>query len=263
MALSEAHTAASCAGRLIDRHGGAQLLVVTALCYMVAVIGFIVVHVGANSVGELVALRLVQGLGVAAALPAALSLVPKLAPFPRHVGTALVATAHNVTLALLPFLSLYLVTRGSLASVGVLALSCVVMGLALGARLFRQVWRMESSAKETRRGLHVRREWLGTLTAQMLNSVGWGFLMAFLAQHADARHSNVAVFYFADAFAIVSLRFPTGWLLGKRRPRGLTVLGVLLAAGAMSLLSLPINSQLLAIAGVIFVAGRHSRSRLC
>ena len=70
--------------------------------------------------------RFFQGVGIAGALPAAMSLVPHLVPpHRRGIGLAFVGSAHNLTLVAMPPLSLAVLAISSLRGVA-LAMTVVV-----------------------------------------------------------------------------------------------------------------------------------------
>ena len=100
--------AAFVAGVLVDRVGGLRAFMGGGFAYLggCAVLLLPGVEPG-GPIGPFVVARIFQGIGIAATLPAALSLVPRLVePIRRGFGLAFVGSAHNLTLVIIPPLSL-------------------------------------------------------------------------------------------------------------------------------------------------------------
>ena len=100
--------AAIVGGRLVDAFGGLRLFAAGGVAYLLA--SLILLLPGVEPGGSVIpffAARALQGAGIAATLPAALSLVPRMLPKERtSSGIAFVGAAHNLTLVLLPPLSI-------------------------------------------------------------------------------------------------------------------------------------------------------------
>ena len=129
--------AAILGGRLLDAFGGSRLFTVAGFAYLAAT-GILLLP-GVEPGGSLVpyvAARVLQGIGIGLALPAALSLVPMLLPSARQAsGLAYVGAAHNLTLVVMPPLSIALLNAGSLDGVGLLVIVVVLVALVLGTGL--------------------------------------------------------------------------------------------------------------------------------
>ena len=129
--------AAFIGGSLLDRFGGVRLFHVGTLAYVLASLILLLpgVEPGGSSL-PFVAVRILQGIGIAMCLPAALSLVPRLVPIARRgIGLAITGTAQNLTLLALPPLSLAVLRAASLDGVAVLAIGFVAVGVVLIQRL--------------------------------------------------------------------------------------------------------------------------------
>ena len=79
--------------------------------------------------GPFLVARVFQGIGIAATLPAALSLVPRLVPPGRRgFGLAFVGSAHNLTLVVIPPVSLVILATTSLHGVALTVMAIVLAG---------------------------------------------------------------------------------------------------------------------------------------
>jgi MFS family permease len=262
--------AAFAAGALVDRFGGLRLLVVAAVAY-VAGAGILLapgVEAGGNRVPFVVA-RLLQGIGIAGALPAGLSLVPRLARADRQgFGLAFIASAHNLTLVVLPPLSLAILAASSLDGVAVTVVGFVAAGLALlllsglasDARRAAAAIRPEQAAQPPdvairRLGFAFRREWLRPVLIVLLYVAHWGVVTAYLPQRAEAAGADVGLFFVADGIVVLLLRVPSGWLADRIPPRRLVLVGLAITAVAIGLLLLPPTTLGLVVAGAATGAG--------
>lgn len=127
--------AAFVVGALIDRYGGRRLFAVAGGSYMfgTAILALPVADPGGPD-WPFLAARAFQGIGLAAALPSVLSLVPRLIrPERRGFGLAFMGSAHNLTLTVLPPVSLVVLDSTSIHGVAVLVAGLVVAGLAISS----------------------------------------------------------------------------------------------------------------------------------
>jgi MFS transporter, DHA1 family, multidrug resistance protein len=125
--------AAFVAGIVVDRLGGVRAFLSAGVAYLVgcAILLAPGVEPGGPSWPFMLA-RVFQGIGIAATLPAALSLVPRLVePARRGFGLAFIGSAHNLTLVVIPPLSLAVLAATSLHGVALLTAVIVIAGLAL------------------------------------------------------------------------------------------------------------------------------------
>jgi MFS family permease len=125
--------AAFMTGVIVDRVGGLRAFTIGALAYIVGCLILLLPGVEAGGpVAPFLAARVFQGIGIAAILPAALSLIPRLvATTRRGFGLAFVGSAHNLTLVVIPPVSLAILAMTSLHGVALAALGSVIVGLAL------------------------------------------------------------------------------------------------------------------------------------
>jgi MFS family permease len=111
--------AAFVTGVVVDRVGGLRAFSVGTVAYLAGCTILLLPGVEAGGpVAPFVVARIFQGIGIAAILPVALSLVPRLvAPARRGFGLAFVGSAHNLTLVVIPPLSLVVLAASSLHGV--------------------------------------------------------------------------------------------------------------------------------------------------
>jgi MFS family permease len=279
------------AGAMVDRFGGRRLMAGGAVAYLCGAAIFLApgLDPAATRLPLLVA-RMCQGIGIATTLPAALSLVPGLVePARRGFALAFVGSAHNLTLVLLPPLSLAVLAASSLAGVAATIAVIVIAGLVVAflpvARGQTPVGEEPISGAATideatspptgtsaatgpphgpanalrpamrKFGFAFRLAWLRPLAITLLYVAHWGVITAYLPQRAHAAGADVGQFFVADGLAILLLRVPSGWLADRMRPRRLILVGLALTAIAIGLLLLSPTTVLLVAAGLLTGAG--------
>jgi MFS family permease len=232
--------AALVGGALIDRWGGLRLFALGGLAYLAASLLLLLPGVDpAGSTVPFVVARLLQGVGIGMALPAGLSVIPRLvAPLRQGVALAIAGAAHNLTLVVLPPLSIVVLDLYGLDGVALL-----VAGLVLGAlvmtivRPVRQLPAVtpEGTVARRRLGFAYRASWAAPLGIMVLFVAHWGVVTAYLPQRAEAAGANIGLFFASDGLFVLLARVPAGWLADRTaalRPVlagiGLTALGVLL-----------------------------------
>jgi MFS family permease len=279
--------AAIAAGALVDRFGGRRLVVAGGIAYLIGA-GIMMVP-GVDPAGDrspFLLARLFQGLGIAATLPAALSLVPALVP-PARRGFALafVGSAHNLTLVVLPPLSLVVLAATSLAGVAAANIGFVLVGLTIvlfgptgtalpadqvaGGAARNDVTIADGTVRDEaaitnggaaaphhglasrRLGFAFRRSWIRPLAIQLLYVAHWGVVTAYLPQRAAAAGADIGLFFVADGLAILASRVPSGWLADRVPPRRLILLGLAVTVVAIGLLILPPTTPILIVAGLL------------
>jgi DHA1 family solute carrier family 18 vesicular amine transporter 1/2 len=251
--------AALAAGGLIDRYGG-RLVFMAGAASLLAAAALFASSIAApdRSTAVLLLPRILQGLGIAFVMPAALSLVPGLVERPR-LGTALglVGVGANLSLAISPPLSLAILQAASLQAVAVTAMVPIILAMLL-------VWGMPRLAGATadggRSGWRAfypswRKAWRAPLLVTVLFLVHWGIITSYLPQRAVLAGADVGLFFSADAVAILALRVPAGYLAGRLGTRWLIVSGVIVTVLALTLLLLPTTTLLLVLAGLGTGAG--------
>jgi MFS family permease len=253
--------AAFLAGVVVDRIGGVRAFTWAALAYLAG--SLILLAPGVEPGGPpwpFLAARLFQGVGIAAALPAALSLVPRLVTAARRgFGLAFISSAHNLALVVFPPLSLVVLTATSLHGVAVVAIVSILAGL-VALRIAPLPFRPDDEAAtedgpavaaRRRLGFAFRRAWASPIAIELLYIVHWGVVIAFLPQRAEAAGADPGLFFVADGIAILLSRVPTGWLVDRVRPIIPMGIGLLAATGAILLLTLPPTTPILVLAGTL------------
>ncbi|MBA2255043.1 MAG: MFS transporter, partial [Chloroflexi bacterium] len=249
--------AALVSGGLIDRFGGRVVFLGGAGCFAVAgVLLATGLATAGGPVGMLLVVRLLQGIGLGAVMPAVLSMVPTLVER-RHLPMALgfVGVAANLSLAVVPPLSLVVLDQASLAvlaamTVGVMGAAALVVwpirpqrgsaGPPPAPHSFRPKW---------------RRAWLGPLAITLLFIVHWGVLTGYLPQRAAAAGADVGLFFTGDALALLAVRIPGSYLAGRFGSRWICVGGLAIGSVGLLLLLLPPTTPLLIAAGALSGAG--------
>ena len=272
--------AAFVGGALVDRFGGLRLLAAGALAYLVG--AGVLLLPGVDPVTDrlpFVVARISQGIGMAMTLPAALSLVPRLVlPDRRGFGLAFMGSAHNLTLIVMPPVSLLILGQGSsLDSVALVVAGIVVVGVIIlfatpirSRRDSAQDAGLEGSATadvvesgaagglavaSRRFGFAFRRAWAPLLAITLLYVAHWGVVTAYLPQRAELAGADVGLFFVADGVAVLALRIPSGWLADRIQPRWLILTGLLMTAVAIGLLVLPATTPVLIVAGTLTGGG--------
>jgi len=248
------------AGGLIDRLGGVKLFLVGAAAYLAASALLLLPGVDpAGSSAPFVGARILQGFGIGLAIPAALSVAPRLVVAARQgLALAFAGLAHNLTLVVVPPLSLVVLDLYGLTGAVVFVLALVVAGIALTVvQPLRPLPTTQSAIGEARRrlGFAYRPSWLAPLAIVLLFSAHWGVVTAYLPQRADAVGANVGLFFAADGIGVLIARIPTGWLVDRMAPLPPILLGtVVTIAGVALLLPVP-TTPLLFVSGTLTGAG--------
>lgn len=257
--------AAFVAGVIVDRVGGLRVIAVGGLAYLVGCGIFLLpgVEPRGSAVPFLVA-RFCQGLGIAGTLPAAMSLVPRLVDRDRQgIGLAFVGSAHNLTMVTMPPVSLAILAATSLHGVAMAMIGVVVGGLAL---IFLRPFDLDrfeidaglaqaGSVARRRLGFAFRRSWTPLIAIVVLFIAYWGVVVAYLPQRAVAAGADVGLFFAADGLAVLLFRVPTGWLADRMAAVVLIVAGLATTAVSIVLLTLPLTTPILVVAGAIGGAG--------
>ena len=249
--------AAIAGGRLVDRFGGMRLFGAGGVAYVLA--SGILLLPGVEPGGSVlpfILARVLQGMGIALALPAALSLMPGIVdPARLGSGLAIVGAAQNLTLVIMPPLSIAILDAGSLDGVAVTTIAFVAAGALLAWRL--PIRRVVHEASPTRRryGITFRREWAIPLAIVITYVAHWGAITAYLPIRAAAAGADIGLYFAADGLAIFAMRLPSGWLSDRISSRVLLATGSTATALAIGLLLLPLSTPLLILSGLIGGAG--------
>ncbi len=249
--------AAIAGGRLVDRFGGIRLFGVGGLAYVLA--SGILLLPGVEPGGSVlpfILARALQGMGIAVALPAALSLVPGIVD-PARLGSALaiVGGAQNLTLVIMPPLSIAILDAGSLDGVAVATIFFVAAGALLAWRLPIRRVAPEAAPTARRFGITFRREWAIPLAILITYVAHWGAVLAYLPVRAAASGADIGLYFTADGIAIFAMRLPSGWLADRISSRWLLVAGSAATAVAIGMLLMPLSTPLLMLSGFVGGAG--------
>jgi MFS family permease len=251
--------AALVGGRLVDRFGGVRLLFLGGVAYLAGTAVFLLpwVEPGGPTSWFILA-RVLQGVGIAGTLPAALSLVPRMVSRERHgVGLSFVGAAHNLTLVVLPTISIAALDAGSLHAVALVVAAFTLGGMGLLWRLpIRAAGEPSGAPAASRRfGITFRRSWAVPLGVITLYVAHWGLVATYLPARAEAAGADIGLFFAADGIAILLMRIPTGWLADRISTRVLVLVGAGATAAGMVLLLLPPTTPVLVLVGFIAGAG--------
>jgi DHA1 family multidrug resistance protein-like MFS transporter len=249
--------AAIIGGRLGDAFGGLRLFAMGGAAYLLAS-GLLLlpsVEPGGSAL-PLVVARALQGAGIACTLPAALSLVPRMvARENTSNGLAFVGASHNLTLVLLPPLSIAVLDATSFDGVAVMVIAFVTAGLALSYRLpVREATREAAHAlgdASRRFGITFRREWAVPLLIVVTYVAHWGAITAYLPVRASQAGADIGLYFAADGVAIFAMRLTSGWLIDRISTRILVVTGGVLTSVAVGMLLLPLTTPLLIVSGLL------------
>jgi MFS family permease len=248
-------------GTLIDRFGSMRLVLVGGFSYLAATVFLLLPSLSPQtSTLEFVAARVLQGFGFGMVMPAALSFVPRLVPVARRgMALATASTSHNLTLVVLPPLSVIVLDRAGLSGVSLVAFALVVVALVLCfARPFNSRASGEDAEHQHARrvlGFAFRRSWIAPLAIIGLFDVHWGVVTAYLPQRAEAAGADIGLFFAADGLLVLLTRLPAGWLADRLPSSWQVVAGVVLTFVGIGLVLAPPTTLTLVIAGALTGAG--------
>ncbi|MEW6224788.1 MAG: MFS transporter [Chloroflexota bacterium] len=247
--------AAIAGGRLVDAFGGGRLFAAGGLAYLAAT-GVLLLP-GVDVTGSLVPfvlVRVLQGVGIGLALPAALSLVPRMvAPSRLSSSLAYVGAAQNLTLVVLPPVSIAILDATSLDGVAAAVVALVLAGMVLGQRMPVRAITTDAAARAASRrfGITFRREWAIPLLVLVTYVAHWGAVTAYLPARAEAAGADIGLYFAADGLAIFLMRLPSGWLVDRFTSRLLMLAGAAGTVVAVGMLLLPLTTPLLVASGLI------------
>ncbi len=276
--------AAFFAGGLIDRFGGPRLLLFGTLSYLLGALLLTLPMAAPGTEGSapfFVLARILQGIGVATCTPATFSIVPGLVARSRvGVGLAQAGAAQNLTMALLPPLSLFALDATGLQGVAALIAVVVAVGALLVVRLERSLAREairaarghvdgdgdggEPHAATPVERPRVRPRWIGfawqrawalPLLIIVTMTIHWGVISSYLAQVAEPAGANVAIFFTMDAVAVFAFRIPVGWFVDRVAPRPFVLIGLVGTLACVLLTMLPASTLTFIAAGFFAGAG--------
>jgi MFS family permease len=253
--------AALISGGLIDRFGGRVVFLWGAACFVAAgaLLASGLVTAG-GSVAGLLVVRLLQGVALGAVMPSVLSLVPSMVA-PRRLPTALafVGVAANLSLAVVPPLSLVVLYAAGLPTLAALTIVTVAVGAVMIWPVRPRPELSGESADEPKAPHSFRPKWRAAwaapLSITVLFLLHWGVVTGYLPQRAERAGADVALFFSGDALALLVMRVPGGYLAGRFGSLPLAVAGLAVVTGGLVLLLLPPTTPLLIAAGVASGAG--------
>ncbi len=245
--------AAIVGGRLVDRFGGVRLLTAGCIAYLVgSAILVLPLSDPAGSAIPFVIARLFQGAGIAVVLPSALSLVPALMPPGRNPrGLSIVGAAQNLTLTVIPPLSLVLLNNSDIHGVAWGAIVAVAVGVGLFRAIGLRPTLPQRPAVPHRYGIAFQRSWAIPLLITITYVAHWGAVTAYLPVKAVGEGADVGLYFAADGVAIFLMRLPTAWLAERISSRTLMVVGGVATAVAIGMLLLPLTTPLLIASGLL------------
>ena len=251
--------AALVAGMAIDRLGGLRLFFVGTIAYATGALVLLASGVERETAtGVLLAARMLQGVGIAAVIPSALSLVPALVTRERQgFGLAFMGSAHNLTMGILPPLSLAILAASSMRGVALFVLGAIGLAMALAVGIRKRLVAEPAADLAGGSGSSARRfgfvyssAWTSPLVLTVLFAAHWGVIVAYLPQRAEAVGADIGLFFAADAFAIFASRVPTGWLADRVPTRWLLLVGIAITLASLAFLLPQPSTALLVVAGV-------------
>lgn len=252
--------AALVGGALIDRFGSVRLIAFGGLAYLLGAAIFLLPGLDAQgSTVQFLVARVLQGIGFGVTMPAALSLVPRLVPAARRgVSLATAQVAHNLTLVILPPVSIVALNVAGLDGVALLVVGCVVAALAIAfSRPFQIRSADDATLHEARRkfGFAFRRAWTAPLAVIALFVIHWGVVVAYLPQRAELAGADIGLFFVMDGVFVLIGRLPAGWMADRVAARWQILAGLALTAAGVLLVLPPPTTTLLVLAGTLTGAG--------
>ena len=147
-------------------------------------------------------------------------------------GLAFVGAAHNLTLVLLPVISIAVLDATSFDGVALMVIGFVVVGpgavipaagAAGGATRRPPRWARRAGGSGSRSAASGRCPLLIVVTYV----AHWGAITAYLPVRASEAGADIGLYFAADGMAIFAMRIPTGWLTNRVSTRNLIVVGAL------------------------------------
>ena len=185
----------------------------------------------------------------------------------RGFGLAFVGSAHNLTLVVIPPISLAVLAATSLHGVALVGFASVLAGLAI-LRLvplrFASSWRrtLAKADRPVSRDVVSGSPFVGpgdglSRSTCCTSSIGASSSPSCRSGRRPPAPTS-GCFFVADGIAILLVRVPTGWLADRVRPVFLILGGLGATACAVLLLTAPDNDALLVAAGALTGVGRRA-----
>jgi predicted MFS family arabinose efflux permease len=193
-------------------------------------------------------------------MPAVLSVAPRLVAIERRgLALASVSASHNLTLVLLPPISILALDAAGLDGVSLMVAAFVVAALTVAfARPFATRSVDEHAPfKSARRvlGMAFRRSWLAPLAIILLWVIHWGVIVAYLPQRAELVGADIGLFFAADGLLVLAMRVPAGWMADRVPASWQILAGLALTAVGVALVLPPPTTPLLIVSGALTGAG--------
>jgi len=248
--------AAPVGGALLDRLGSYRMLTFGGMTYVAGALVLATTPLAADTpLWPLLLARSLQGIGFAVVIPSALTLVPRVVEDVRR-GFWLTFTllSQNMTLAIMPAISLVVLRATSLSGVAAMIAVLAVVGMLLVRVLPRPMGSVSHSrhpAARRRLGLAYRAQWTAPLGVALLGVAYWGLLLAHLPPRAEAAGANAALYFIGYGVAVIATRLPSGWLADRYPARLLVLGGLAISLIAIALLVPPPSDGLLTVSGAL------------
>jgi MFS family permease len=248
-------------GGLMDRFGGRLLFLAGAACFAAASLLLATGIASPEGPATLMILvRVFQGMGIAVLVPAALSLVPVLVGgIGLPTAFAIVGVAANVSLALAPVVSVFILDASSLQVVAWAALASVGVGVILAWPIGRRDQRRRRDLRVDQAAAAIRGRtfrpawrsaWWPPLAITFLFVSHWGVITGYLPQRAETAGADIALYFTADAAALVAARIPAARLVERIGSRASMLIGIAVTASCLLFLLPPATTALLVVAGI-------------
>lgn len=253
--------AALLGGALIDRFGSMRLIALGGIAYLASTAILLIPGLDPSTSNvAFVGARALQGFGFGVVMPAALSFMPRLVTVDRRgIALASASASHNLTLVLLPPISILVLDAAGLDGVALMVAAFVISGLVLCfARPFRQQPDDGLSPLRAARrvfGFAFRRSWIAPLAIIGLWVIHWGVILAYLPQRAEAAGADIGLFFVADGLLVLAVRVPAGWLADRVAGSWQILAGLALTAAGVVLVVPQPSTPILVIAGALTGAG--------
>lgn len=188
--------------------------------------------------------RILQGIGGAAIMPSASTLVTGLLPHRPATAIGLMSSLNSLALASGPPIGLALYnTRG--------ATGLLLPAAGAAALGFAATWLLPRARPVHRsRGFGFDRRWIPLFLANAFGIIHFGGILAYLSLYLrDIDGPNAGIFFAADSLGVLLLRAPTGMLVDRAGSRWPKLIGVFFILPGVLFLGLPPTPLTLIAAG--------------
>ncbi len=226
-------------GPALNRYGSDVFLRLGGVLYLVAAGGMLLLRHEVS----VALLRALQGVGTAILVPSAYTLGARLIPRRRGAALGIMGSVNNLSLAIGPPIGLAL--YGAHGATWLLVPAVLTSGAGLLATSF--VPHAEIT-RQPARGFD--RVWVPGLMANMLSSVYFGGIIAYLPLYLRQLHGpNAGIFFTADAVGVLLLRVPTGMLVDRSGSLLPKLIGLVITLAGIGVLVFPPSIPVLIASG--------------